>query len=42
MYESTFGRVDFGYGAAISYLLTLFVFLVSLIELRLLRQQVVV
>jgi multiple sugar transport system permease protein len=39
MYEATFGRIDFGYGAAISYLLTLFVFLVSLIELRLLRGQ---
>lgn len=39
MYEATFGRIDFGYGAAISYLLTLFVFLVSLIELRLLRRQ---
>ena len=42
MYEATFGRIDFGYGAAISYLLTLFVFLVSLLELRLLRRQVVV
>jgi multiple sugar transport system permease protein len=40
MYEATFGRIDFGYGAAISYLLTLFVFIVSLIELRLLRRQV--
>ena len=40
MYEATFGRIDFGYGAAISYLLTLFVFVVSLIELRLLRRQV--
>ena len=39
MYEATFGRIDFGYGAAISYLLTLFVFVVSLIELRLMRQQ---
>lgn len=39
MYEATFGRIDFGYGAAISYLLTVFVFIVSLIELRLLRQQ---
>jgi multiple sugar transport system permease protein len=39
MYEATFGRIDFGYGAAISYLLTVFVFLVSLIELRLLKQQ---
>lgn len=39
MYEATFGRIDFGYGAAISYLLTIFVFIVSLIELRLMRQQ---
>lgn len=39
MYEATFGRIDFGYGAAISYLLTVFVFFVSLIELRLMRQQ---
>ena len=39
MYEATFGRIDFGYGAAISYLLTVFVFLVSMIELRLLRRQ---
>ena len=39
MYESTFGRLDFGYGAAISYLLTVFVFIVSVIELRLMKQQ---
>lgn len=39
MYEATFGRLDFGYGAAISYLLTVFVFFVSLIELRLMKQQ---
>lgn len=39
MYEATFGRIDFGYGAAISYLLTVFVFIVSVIELRLLRGQ---
>jgi len=41
MYEATFGRIDFGYGAAISYLLTVFVFFVSLIELRLMKQQAV-
>jgi multiple sugar transport system permease protein len=40
MYEATFGRIEFGYGAAISYLLTIFVFLISVLELRLLRQQV--
>jgi multiple sugar transport system permease protein len=39
MYEATFSRIDFGYGAAISYLLTLFVFLISVVELRLLRRQ---
>jgi multiple sugar transport system permease protein len=39
MYEATFGRLDFGYGAAISYMLTGFVFIVSLIELRLMRRQ---
>jgi multiple sugar transport system permease protein len=39
MYEATFSRLDFGYGAAISYLLTIFVFIISLIELRLLKQQ---
>jgi ABC-type sugar transport system permease subunit len=41
MYEATFSRIDFGYGAAISYLLTIFVFIVSLIELRLMRRQAV-
>jgi multiple sugar transport system permease protein len=40
MYEATFGRIDFGYGAAISYLLTVFVFIVSMVELRLMRRQV--
>ena len=39
MYEATFGKIDFGYGAAISYLLTVFVFIVSIIELRLIRKQ---
>jgi len=39
MYEATFGKIDFGYGAAISYLLTIFVFIVSIVELRLMRQQ---
>jgi multiple sugar transport system permease protein len=40
MYEATFSRLNFGYGAAISYLLTLFVFFISLVELRLLRRRV--
>jgi multiple sugar transport system permease protein len=39
MYEATFGRIDFGYGAAISYLLTIFVFLISVVELRLMKRQ---
>ena len=39
MYEATFGRIEFGYGAAISYLLTLFVFVISVIELRLMKRQ---
>lgn len=40
MYEATFARLDFGYGAAISYLLTAFVFAISLLQFRLLRRQV--
>jgi multiple sugar transport system permease protein len=39
MYKTSFGvGRDFGKGAAISYLLTLFVFLISIIQLRLIRQ----
>lgn len=41
MYEATFTKVNFGYGAAISYLLTIVVFVISLLELRLLRQRTV-
>lgn len=40
MYQETFTRLDFGYGAAISYLLTAIVFVVSVIQLRLLRRRV--
>lgn len=40
MYEATFTRLEFGYGAAISYLLTLCVFVISVFQIRLLRQQV--
>lgn len=40
MYEATFNRLDFGYGAAISYLLTMFVFVISIFQIRLLRKQV--
>jgi multiple sugar transport system permease protein len=38
MYRATFERMDFGSGAAISYLLTLFVFLLSFLQLKLLRK----
>ncbi len=40
MYEDTFDRFNFGRGAAISYLLTAVVFLISLVQLRLLRREV--
>jgi len=40
MYEATFTRLDFGYGAAISYLLAAFVFMVSVTQIRLLRRRV--
>ncbi len=39
MYEATFTRLDFGMGAAISYLLTIFVFVISIVQIRLLRSQ---
>jgi len=40
MYDATFNRLNFGYGSAISYLLTLVVFVISIVQLRLLRQKV--
>jgi multiple sugar transport system permease protein len=40
MYEATFTRLDFGYGASISYLLAAFVFVISAIQIRLLRKRV--
>jgi multiple sugar transport system permease protein len=40
MYEATFTRLDFGYGSAISYLLTGLVFVISIFQIRLLRKQV--
>ena len=40
MYEATFTRLDFGYGSAISYLLTGIVFVISIFQIRLLRKQV--
>ena len=39
MVEETFGNLEFGYGSAISYLLTIFVFIISVIQLRLLRNR---
>ena len=40
MYEETFDRLNFGGGAAISYLLMAFVFAISVVQIRLLRQRV--
>ncbi len=40
MYEATFTKLDFGYGSAISYFLTALVFVVSVVQLRLLRKKV--
>jgi multiple sugar transport system permease protein len=40
MYEATFTKLDFGYGSAISYLLTAFVFVISVVQIRLLRHRV--
>ncbi|HEX7021707.1 MAG TPA: sugar ABC transporter permease [Trueperaceae bacterium] len=39
MYEETFTNLDFGYGASISYLLTIFIFAISVIQIRLLRRR---
>jgi multiple sugar transport system permease protein len=40
MYEATFTRLDFGYGSAISYLLTAFVFVISVVQIRMLQRRV--
>jgi multiple sugar transport system permease protein len=40
MCKETFDRLNFGGGAAISYLLTVLVFVISIVQLRLLRQRV--
>ena len=40
MYKETFDRLNFGGGSAISYILTVFVFVISVVQLRLLRQNV--
>lgn len=39
MYQETFSRLDFGYGAAISYLLTAIVFAISLLQIRLMKRR---
>jgi multiple sugar transport system permease protein len=38
MYRQAFSFLDFGYGTAISFLLTLIVFAISLVQLRLFRR----
>ncbi len=38
MYRTAFSGADFGYGAAISYLFTVFMLVIALIQLRLLRR----
>jgi multiple sugar transport system permease protein len=40
MYKETFDRLNFGGGAAISYLLTVFIFVISVVQIRLLRRRV--
>lgn len=40
MYEETFDYLEFGRGAAISYMLTSLVFVISLVQIRLLQQEV--
>lgn len=40
MYEETFDNFEFGRGAAISYLLTVIVFLVSLVQIRVLQRDI--
>jgi len=40
MYEATFTRLDFGYGSAVSFLLTFIVFIISIAQIRMLRRQV--
>jgi ABC-type sugar transport system permease subunit len=40
MYEETFENFEFGQGAAISYLLTAVVFIISLAQIRMLNREV--
>ncbi|MGH2388060.1 MAG: carbohydrate ABC transporter permease, partial [Chloroflexota bacterium] len=39
-YDNALSSVDFGYGAAITYIFTAFVFLLSVVQLRLLRTKI--
>ena len=39
MYKAAFARLDFGYGSAISYVLTFFIALVSVFEMKVLRNR---
>lgn len=39
MYEKTFSNLDFGYGSAISYMLAVFIFVISVVQIRLLRRR---
>lgn len=39
MYKAAFERLDFGYGAAISYVLTVFIAFASILEMRILRHR---
>ncbi|MBI9043679.1 MAG: sugar ABC transporter permease [Anaerolineaceae bacterium] len=40
MYEATFTKLDFGYGSAISYLLTMCVFVISVVQIRMMTKKV--
>jgi multiple sugar transport system permease protein len=40
MYEATFTKLDFGYGSAISYLLTMCVFIISIFQIRMMTKRV--
>jgi multiple sugar transport system permease protein len=39
MYEATFTKMDFGYGSAISYLVTVFIFIISVFQIKLLQKR---
>jgi multiple sugar transport system permease protein len=38
MYNEAFNFLDFGYGAALSYMLAILIFLLSFIQIKLLRR----